>query len=127
MTPCAANGGKRSAMTIWSKLEEQVAINNQNVKASEAAFRQARALVAEARAAYFPTIGANGTMSRSGSGAGASSSSSGGTLGGAIRNSYSASLEASWVPDFWGRIRRELESSKAGAQASAADLALTPA
>jgi NodT family efflux transporter outer membrane factor (OMF) lipoprotein len=103
-------------------LEEQVAINNQNVKVAEAAFRQARALVGEARAAYFPTIGVSGSMSRSGTGAGASSST-GSTLGGIIHNSYNATGDASWVPDLWGRIRRQVESSRAGAEASAADLA----
>ncbi|HYA41069.1 MAG TPA: hypothetical protein VEF34_07180, partial [Syntrophobacteraceae bacterium] len=38
-----------------NELEEQVDISNQNVAAAEAVFRQARALVWAARAAYFPT------------------------------------------------------------------------
>ena len=36
---------------------------------------------------------------------------------------YSITGSASWTPDLWGRIRRQVESSKAGAQLNAADLA----
>ena len=48
-------------------LEEQVDINNQNIAAAEAQFRQALALVQDARAAYFPTVtgGASWTRSQS--------------------------------------------------------------
>src|SRR5258706_8907426 len=37
-------------------LEAQIDISNQNVAAAEAQFRQARALVREARAGFFPTV-----------------------------------------------------------------------
>ena len=37
-------------------LEEQVNLSNQNIAQAEAQFRQARALVQVARAAYFPTV-----------------------------------------------------------------------
>jgi NodT family efflux transporter outer membrane factor (OMF) lipoprotein len=103
--------------TDLNSLEEQVALSNQNIKSAEAAFRQARALAGEARAAYFPSITANGTMSHGTSG-------TAGTTSGKIGNSYNATGDASWVPDLWGRIRRQAESSNAGAEASAADLAL---
>ena len=39
-------------------LEVQIDISNQNVKAAEAAFEQSRALVAQARAGFWPTIAA---------------------------------------------------------------------
>ncbi len=103
-------------------IESQVEISNQNLKASEAAFRQARALVSEARAGYFPVLGANASVQRSGQGGG---SSSGGTTFSASRaqTQYDLTASASWDLDLWGRIRREVESNEASAQASAADLA----
>ncbi|HEY1992513.1 MAG TPA: RND transporter, partial [Gammaproteobacteria bacterium] len=39
---------------VLDDLEVQVEVNNQNLKAAEAAYRQAQALVDQARASYFP-------------------------------------------------------------------------
>ncbi len=91
-------------------LEQRVNVNNQSIKQSEAAYRQAQALIAEARSGYFPTLGATGSFTRS--------------KGSAV-TSNSASLEPSisWDLDVWGQVRRSVESSVAGAQASAAELA----
>jgi NodT family efflux transporter outer membrane factor (OMF) lipoprotein len=103
-------------------LERQVAVSNQTLKASAAAFRQASAIVAEARAGYFPTVSAAGSAARASEPL--SSVSGRGARGGSIvQNSFSAGPSASWVPDLWGRIARTVESDVANAQASAADLA----
>jgi NodT family efflux transporter outer membrane factor (OMF) lipoprotein len=105
-------------------LEEQIAISNQNVKAAEAAYRQARALVSEARASYFPTIGANASLTRSGTGGNSRNVSTGITTNNSvIANSYNVSLDASWEIDIWGKIRRLVESNEALAKASQGDLA----
>jgi NodT family efflux transporter outer membrane factor (OMF) lipoprotein len=105
-------------------LERQVAISNQTLKSSEAAYRTAQAIVGEARAGYFPTLDATGSATRSGRGAGASSSGSGSSSGRAsVQNSFSAAAQATWTLDIWGSIRRTVESDIASAQASAADLA----
>jgi NodT family efflux transporter outer membrane factor (OMF) lipoprotein len=110
-------------------LEARVAISNQNVAAAEAAYRQAEALVAEQRAALFPTLNLNGGATRSGSGAGGGSvvTSGGGgafvTGGGRTSTNYRMTASASWAPDLWGRIRRGIEGARANAQASDADLA----
>ena len=45
-------------------LEEQINVSNQNLKAAEAQFRQARALVRFNRAAYYPTVTAGASAAR---------------------------------------------------------------
>ncbi|HLY36616.1 MAG TPA: efflux transporter outer membrane subunit, partial [Candidatus Binatia bacterium] len=100
-------------------LEQQVDISNQNVAAAEAKFREAVALVREARAGYFPTvsIGVGVTRSRTSGGSGGRTTGNGTTV-----NDYTLPINASWEPDVWGKIRRMVESQRASAQASAADL-----
>lgn len=116
---------------VLDGLEKRVAINNQNVAAAEAAYREARALTAADRASFFPTITATGSGTSSGGGSGrgggiATTTANGQTLvntGGGSVSSYGASVGASWAPDLWGRIRRQVESDVASSQASAALLA----
>ena len=55
MRSIAAPGGRCSAIPVLDGLERQIDISNQNLKAAEAAFRQAEAIVAQARAGFFPT------------------------------------------------------------------------
>ena len=122
------------------RLERMVEVSNQTVKQFEAQYRNAVALVGEARAGLFPTIGLTGGVTRSGSGGGSSSSagnssslaagsSSSGASGGGGGSSgrattiYSVEGNVSWTIDVWGRVRRQIESNVAGAQVSAADLA----
>jgi NodT family efflux transporter outer membrane factor (OMF) lipoprotein len=96
-------------------LERDVDVSNQNLKAAEAAYRQAQALVSEARAGYFPTVGASAAATRQ--------RSVSPTFGSSISNDFTLGVQASWVPDVWGKIRRTVEASAANAQASSADLA----
>lgn len=115
------------------RLEDMVALSNQTVATYQAQYRTAVALVAEARASLFPTVGLTGNASRSGSGRSGSSSGStssgltttGSSAGGSSRSSteYSLSGTVAWDLDVWGRIRRQVESSTAAAQVSAGDLA----
>ena len=107
---------------VLDQLEREIDISNQNLKAAEAAYRQARAIVAETRAGLFPTLTVDASAQRSGQGAGASSSTSA-FRGGRVQNQFSATASASWELDVWGRIRRTVESDVANAQASAGDLA----
>jgi len=109
-------------------LESKVAISNQNLIAAEAAYRQARALVSEQRAALWPTINGTAAASASHSGAGAELQTGTGTTTGpntgrGVLQNYQLELGGTWEPDVWGRIRREIENARANAQASAADLA----
>jgi len=100
-------------------LEQQVEISNQNVAQAEARFRQARALVQAARAAYFPTVTVGVGITRT-----APSATTGSSTARSNRTftEHSLPVDVSWELDVWGRIRRAVESSEATAQASAADL-----
>ncbi|HLV18522.1 MAG TPA: efflux transporter outer membrane subunit [Pseudomonas sp.] len=98
-------------------LVERLNVSNQNLAAAEARFRQARALARGARAAFYPTVSGSVEAGRA-SGGGSQSG-----VGTGRRESFDASLGLNWQLDLWGRLRRTLESERAGAQASAADLA----
>jgi NodT family efflux transporter outer membrane factor (OMF) lipoprotein len=96
-------------------LERKVEINNQTLAAAEAAYREARAIVAEDRAQLFPTVGLTGSATASGGGKGTTATSSG--------RQFQVGGQASWAPDLWGKIRRMIEGARSSAQASAADVA----
>jgi outer membrane protein TolC len=101
-------------------LEQQVAVSNQTLKAAQAQFLQARAAIRFNRAGYYPTLTVNPAASRireSGNQPFAGPFSAGVTA-----NEFVIPFEASWEPDVWGRVRRSVESARAGAQASAADV-----
>jgi NodT family efflux transporter outer membrane factor (OMF) lipoprotein len=110
---------------LLDQLEQQVEVSNQTLKADEAAFRQAQAVVAEARAGFFPSFGLTLSGQRSGTGGGTGSGAGGakGGSSGRVQNTFDLTGSASWVPDLWGRIRRTVEGDIATAQVTAADLA----
>ncbi len=120
---------------ILNGLEEKVAISNQTVAQAVAAYTQARALTAADRASFFPTVSLTGSGQKSGSGGGSGGAggiitdgngniiSTGGGTGSTTTTRYNTALGATWAPDVWGRIRRQVQSDTAASQASAADLA----
>jgi NodT family efflux transporter outer membrane factor (OMF) lipoprotein len=100
-----------------NRLEEQVIISNQNIALAASQYRQARALLEGSRSALYPslTVGASGTRSQGSANAGRGQ--------GGVQTDYLLPANLSWEIDVWGRIRRSIEASQAGLQASAADLA----
>ena len=108
------------------QLETQIDINNQNVKQAEAAFEQAQALVAQARAGFWPTIAGSLSAQQGQSGGIASFTNAAGLPVTSISRSstsYTAGVSGNWELDVWGKIRRTVESNRDSAQASAAALA----
>jgi NodT family efflux transporter outer membrane factor (OMF) lipoprotein len=108
------------------QLEAQIDITNQNVKAAEAAFEQARALVSQARAGFWPTIAATFSAQRGQAGVPAATNNGLGLPSTSLsgpRTTYQAGASGNWDLDIWGQIRRTVESDKASAEASSAALA----
>jgi len=99
-----------------NRLEEQVDINNQNVKQAEAQFRAARSLVNLNHANYYPTIGAAPAITQTDTG------QNNGRGGSGTSQSFSLPFIVSWEPDLWGRVRLAVENATDNAQVSAADL-----
>jgi len=102
-------------------LELQVNVSNQNLKAAEAQFRQARAVLRYNRADYYPTVTAGPSATRTRVSANRPPPSS--IFDGITYNDFALPFDISYQVDVWGRVRRTVESSREQAQASAADLA----
>ncbi len=100
-------------------LEEQVAISNQNIAAALENFLAARALVKEARSAYYPTVSADpsATKTKAAQTAPSAFSASHGSY-----STYTLPADASWEPDLWDAVRNTVRADVYAAQASAAIL-----
>ena len=91
-------------------LEDELNINDQNIKQFFQNFMEARALVGEASSQFYPTLTANASYMRSGLGSASPATS------------LMTSLDVSWEPDIWGKVRNAVRSAQYSAQLSAADL-----
>jgi NodT family efflux transporter outer membrane factor (OMF) lipoprotein len=95
---------------LLNELEPQVRVSNQTVRADYANYQQAIALVHEASATLYPTLGVTASGQRA-------------RASGVTANQFTAEGTASWSPDIWGKVRRQVESDAAAAQSSEATLA----
>jgi NodT family efflux transporter outer membrane factor (OMF) lipoprotein len=96
---------------VLDRLEPRIDAGNQTLAQQEAAYRNAAALVTEARAGLFPTLAANAGITRGATGR--APTTTGGTL----------ETGLNWEIDLWGQIRRQVQANVALAQASAAEIA----
>lgn len=102
-------------------LEEQLNINNQNIKVYFENYMAARAMTREAKAQYWPTVTTSPSWTRSRSSANLQNSASANT--GQQSTTWAFPFDVSWEPDFFGKIRNEVREAEYAAQVSAADLA----
>src|SRR5260370_18195909 len=102
-------------------LEQQINVGNQNLKAAEAQFRQSRAAFRYNRADYYPTVTAGASASRQRMPVRRPPPTS--IFDGITYNDFVLPFSVSYQADVWGRIRKNVESYREQAQASAADLA----
>jgi NodT family efflux transporter outer membrane factor (OMF) lipoprotein len=102
-------------------LEVQIDVSNQNLKAAQERFEQARAAVKISRSNYYPEItgGASVTQNHISSNSPLFKTNVSKTN----YSDYTIPIDASWEPDLWGRVRRTVEASRSEAQATAADVA----
>ena len=99
-----------SAMT---RLVNEAISNNPNLNAAAARLRASKLGTIGAKADLLPSLSVSGSSSRSRNGNGSSTRS--------IGDSYGLSLNASWEPDIWGRLRDLDDASVSSYQASVED------
>ncbi len=102
------------------RLEDRIATNNVQLRQAMETYLAARDEVAAARANLYPTLFAGPSISQSRVSANRPLAS---PTGPTTASDFVIGGQASWEPDFWGRIRRTVEAASASAQASAADAA----
>jgi NodT family efflux transporter outer membrane factor (OMF) lipoprotein len=102
-------------------LENQINVSNQNLKAAEAQFRQSRATLRYYRADYYPTVTTAPSATRQRTSSRRPPPTS--TFDGITYNDFVLPFDVSYQADVWGRVRKNVESYREQAQASAADLA----
>lgn len=105
--------------TDLNALEPQIDLGNQNLKAAEARFGQARALIHVAQSQKYPAVsaGAGVTANRNSANYALATPKSAAPYG-----NFNLPVDVTYEVDAWGRVRHAIEAARTEAQASAADL-----
>lgn len=124
------NINKTEALAQWwkalgdpklSELIERTVKNNLDLKKAQASIREARARTGLAKASFFPTIEASGSVTRS-----RDSENTGGVTTGTpyamtpyvtTTDLYNLGFDASWELDIFGGVRRSVEAAQANLEA----------
>lgn len=96
---------------VLDSLESRITISNQNVQAAAAAVEEARALVRQSQAAWFPSVSLTAGRQRTVTGTGPP------------RTLNNLGVGGSWDIDIWGQVRRSVQNTRASEQSSEALLA----
>jgi outer membrane protein, multidrug efflux system len=103
------------------RLENLANGSNQDLAAAIARYDQARASVAIARADLFPQVQFDPSYTRQRTSRNAPQNGHAAGVSPTF-NTFTASLQAGWEIDLWGRVRREVENARAQLAASADDV-----
>jgi NodT family efflux transporter outer membrane factor (OMF) lipoprotein len=104
---------------LLTRLVEEALLANHDLRIALANYDRANALLRNAKFDRYPTITANATAS---DGRSSADQAPGVSREDRDAESYDAGIDASWELDLFGRVRRGVESQRAEAMASAADL-----
>jgi NodT family efflux transporter outer membrane factor (OMF) lipoprotein len=104
---------------LLDELIRQVDAYNQTLVKAEATYREAQAAVESARAGLWPTIATtNFGVTRSRPSSTTIAQPSAVVVSRGVARNFDAPLTVSWVPDFFGAVRRQIEQNEANAQAA---------
>lgn len=98
-------------------LEEEINLSSQTLKAAEARFREARALIQFNRSGLYPSISTAPSVTTNRPSRNAPLGSHAGDFG-----QYTLPVDVNYELDAWGRVRRSIAAAREETQASAGDL-----
>ncbi len=94
---------------VMQALIREAFTNNYDLRIAVSRVEQSRAIAAQARSQFFPSVNYNGTVARGRNDLFGSAYPN----GGATVSSVAATVNAFWEVDLWGRVRRLNESARA--------------
>lgn len=106
-------------------LIERLNVSNQNIVQLVAQYRQSLAIIDQTKSAYWPTLSLNLQDLRGKSSDTDRDNPGFNPISTKPYSDYFTELNGSWSPDIFGAVRMAVEASRAGAQATAAQLANT--